>query len=98
MSREERKLFMSIRKKVASYICEYIKEDCGHKSYEGIWELLVSYPSYFEDETGTSNPDFYRITLHCYVLGPGRHYNWDGKTWSEALERCRTDIDQWIKE
>ncbi len=98
MNREEYKLFMSIRQTVASYICDYLKEDYGHKSYEGTWELLVSYPSYFEDETATSCPDFYQITLHCYVLGPGRHYDWHGKTWTEALKKCKNDIERWVKE
>lgn len=98
LNKEEYELFKSLRQQVASYICEYLKDDCGHKSYEGTWELLVSYPSYFEDDTATSRPDYYQITLHCYVLGPGRHYDWHGKTWSEALKKCKVDIEQWIKD
>ena len=98
MNREEHRQFQSVRQKVAAYIREYLKEDCGHKSYEGTWELLESYPSYFEDETATSRPDFYRITLHCYVLGPDRHYNWDGRTWAEAFKKCERDIAQWTND
>ena len=87
-----------MRRRVADYIREYLKDDCGHKSYEGTWELLVSYPNYFEDETAEAAPDFFQITLHCYVLGPGRHYDWIGKSWDKALTVCESDIDAWIAE
>lgn len=97
MNKKESELFMALRQKVALYIREYLKNDCGHKSYEGTWELLVSYPNYFEDETATAKPDFYQITLHCYVIGLNRHYEWDGKTWEEALRKCKCDIDRWTK-
>lgn len=97
MTDSERKLFSAVRKQVADYITEYLKDDCGHKSYEGTWELLVSFPSYFDDDTATASPDFYRVTLHCYVLGPHRHYNWDGKSFMEALNKCKHNIGQWIK-
>ena len=98
MSDEEKDLFNQLRKQVADYIFEYLKDDFGHKSYEGTWELLVSYPSYFEDENSIASPVFYRVTLHCYVLGPGRHYDWEGKSFLEALNKCKRDIDDWVKE
>ena len=91
-------MFSQLRKQVADYIRNYLKEDCGHKSYEGTWEILTSYPSFFEDETASAPPDFARVALHCYVLGPSRHYGWDGKTLLEALNKCKQDIDQWVKE
>ena len=90
--------FCAIRQRTANAIAKALEEDWDCKSYEGTWELLVSYPDYFEDETATAPPDFYRITLHCYILGPGRHYDWDGKSWSEALEKCKKDIDEWTGE
>ncbi len=98
LNKQEYTLFMSIRQMVASYIREYLKNDRGHKSYEGTWEVFVSYPSYFEDETATSVPDYYKITLNCYVLGPCRNYDWIGKTWMEVLGKCKKDIEQWIKD
>ncbi len=91
----EQEQFKVLRQRVADYIREYLKHDCGHKSYEGTWETFASYPSYFEDETGTAEPDFCTITLHCYILGPHRHYKWDGGTWAEALEKCERDVGQW---
>lgn len=98
MTKEEMARFAALRKKVTDYIMEYLKEDCGHKSYEGTWELLVSYPSYFEDETATAAPDFYQIALHCYIIGPSRHYDWHGESWDEVLTACERDINQWIGE
>lgn len=98
MNKKELELFQKLRVKVADYIREYLKEDYGHKSYEGTWELLVSYPSYFDDDTASSSPDYYRVTLHCYVIGPSRHYDWSGKSFSEALEKCSHDIDIWVNE
>lgn len=98
MTKKESQLFSQLRMQVAGYICEYLKDDCGHKSYEGTWEVLISYPNYFDDDTATAPPDFYRVTLHCYVLGPGRHYDWDGKSLLEALNKCKHDIDQWTHE
>lgn len=98
MCKKDAALFAQLRQQVANYIREYLKEDFGHKSYEGTWEVLTSYPNYFEDETATAAPDFYRVTLHCYIIGPHRHYNWDGKTFGEAIRKCKRDIDQWVKE
>lgn len=98
MNENEKNLFYKLRKQVADYICKSLKEDPIHKSYEGTWEILVSYPNYFEDETAKAEPDFYRITLHCYVLGPGRNYDWEGKSFMEALEKCECDINEWVKE
>lgn len=98
MNEKEQKLFAELRKKVAAYICEDLKEDYGHKSHEGTWELLVGFPNYFKDETATAKPDFYQVTLHCYVLGPGRHYDWNGSSFMEALEKCKSDVDCWVAE
>lgn len=95
MNQSQMQRFSRLRKKVALAIAKYLEDDCGHKSYEGTWELLVSYPSYFEDETATAKPDYYKITLHCYVIGPSRHYDWSGKSWDECLNRCELDIDDW---
>ena len=98
MNKESLEKFNQIRKLVADYIREYLKDDCGHKSYEGTWEFLESYPSYFEDETATAAPNFYQITLHCYVLGPGRHYERKGNSLEKVLADCERDIQRWIQE
>ena len=56
----------------------------------------MEYPNAFEDETGEAEPSFYLIKLHCYVLGPNRHYEWSGDTWEQALERCLADVEGWL--
>ena len=94
MTREELELFLYLRRTVYEYIEEYLKDDCGHKSYEGTWELLTSYPSYFDSDTFYDGPDAVIATLHCYVLGPHRHYEWRGRTWKEAFKQAKRDIDR----
>lgn len=98
MTGREQERFADLRQKVAQAIRHYLQDDCGHKSYEGTWEMLISYPSYFDDETATAAPDFYQLTLHCYVLGPHRHYVWSGKNWGEVLDKCEVNIDPWVRE
>ena len=95
MNEKEMKLFSALRKQVADYIRKRLDAGAEHKSYEGIWEVLISYPSWFDDETTTASPDFCNITLHCYLIGPSRGYTWHGKTVDEALEKCKKDIDRW---
>lgn len=98
MTKQEYAKFNALRKQAAAFLSkEFADGDGVGKSYEGTWELLVSYPNYYEDETATASPDFYQITLHCYLIGPGRHYDWSGKTWSEALRKCKYDIDRWTR-
>ena len=91
------KRFMELRKKVMKAISE-IDLDCGCKSYEGTFEWTVCYPNYFEDETGDCGACAFVLTLHCYVLGPGRRYDWMGKTMNEALDKAEKDIYRWIGE
>lgn len=89
--------FHKLRKKVMAAIRRQLEDDAGCKSYEGTFEWLIGYPCYFADETGTAQPDFYTLTLHCYVLGPGRHYEWMGATPDEVLDQAERDIHQWIR-
>lgn len=98
MSKAEVEMFMYLRHKVACYLYKYTDYSFC-KSYEGTWELLVSYPNYFNDTTATASPCRYQIILHCYALGPNRHYyNWVGSTWLEALEKCKISIEDWTKD
>lgn len=97
MKKETFERFCNLRKRVAKAIHEELIEAPCHKSYEGTWEITVGYPDYFDDDTATAGPDFYRIVLHCYVLGPGRHYNWDGRTFEQALDACEKAVNSWIE-
>ena len=94
MTRKENELFNYLRTRVASYIdgcVEYAK------SYEGTWELITSYPSYFDSGSATPPPDHFTVRLHCYVLGPARHYAWHGRTWAKAFNEAKKDIETWIE-
>jgi hypothetical protein len=65
----------------------------GAKAYEGTFEL--HFPNYWE--TRDQDPRF-SIVLHCYAVGPSRHYTWSGRTWASALNKCESDVQQWISE
>jgi hypothetical protein len=68
-------------------------EYCGHcKSYEGAIEITVCYPNFFEQEAGPR----YKITLHCYLLGPARHYNWFGESLEICVAQAEADLKTWI--
>lgn len=68
-----------------------------HKSYEGVFEIGFSYPSYFEMNGDGTNDIFDTVTimLHCYVIGPYRHYKWSGRTIEEAVNKARKEIESW---
>lgn len=67
----------------------------GHcKSYEGRIELLVEVPSYHEREALTH----WTLTLHCYVLGPGRHYTWHATSEDDLFRVATRDVQGWIEE
>lgn len=92
----EAERFYELRKKVMKAIEEQLAEDPHCKSYEGTFEWTTCYPNYFEDEKGSKGPCFYVLTLHCYVLGPSRHYDWSGKTRDEALSKAEKEINSWL--
>lgn len=89
--------FLALRRRVMQAIRRALAEDSCCKSYEGTFELLVSYPDYFDGEH-TDKPDFFKIVLHCYVLGHSRHYEWTGKSFKEALDSAEKEIETWIRE
>lgn len=93
---ELKQRFQRLRKLVMLAIKAKLDEDPYCKSYEGTFEWCVSFPSYFEDEEGTQEADFCILRLHCYVLGPGRHYKWYGATPEEALNRAEKEIEAWL--
>ena len=97
MTPSEKARLGRLRKRVMAAIEEELKIDNCCKSYEGTFEILESYPTYFDDSEASMEPDYYRITLHCYVLGPGRHYEWDGRTFGEAIEKAEEEIDYWLR-
>ena len=97
ISLDESLRFDRLRQRVMQAIAYELKMDGLCKSYEGAFEVTMSFPEYFQDETGTKPPDFVSITLHCYVLGPSRHYTWRGPTFLDALRKAEAEIDSWIE-
>lgn len=93
---EIKQRFQRLRQLVMLAIKARLSEDPCCKSYEGTFEWLVSFPSYFEDGEGTKDPDSYCLLLHCYVLGPARHYKWCGATPEEALAEAEKEIKIWL--
>lgn len=66
----------------------------GCKSYEGTLEIRLVYPNFFESPMKLPEPDAVRIKLDCYVLGPTRHYDFLGETFSAAI-MC---FEDWLDE
>ncbi len=91
--------FLKLRRYVLDAL-DKVDMSNGCKPYEGEFEIAFSYLNYFEEaDCGRSDePDFYDITLHCYVLGPKRHYHWYGSTIEQAVRNCYRDVSKWIKE
>lgn len=88
--------FLSLRRYLFDFWNKHGMDEC-HKSYEGAFELLLSFPCYFDDGADKDEPDFFEITLHCYVLGPYRHYHWRGNNFKEVVNEARKDIERWIQ-
>ena len=98
IDRDAMERFDRLRQRVMRAVEYELELNDGYcKSYEGTFEVTMSFPEYFQDETGTKPPDFVSITLHCYVLGPHRHYTWEGPTFLDALRKAEAEIDSWIE-
>ena len=97
-TKQEYERFQKLRQKVMRGIAKALEEDCGCKSYEGCFEITTCFPNYFDDERGEKEAEFYVITLHCYVLGSARHYEWNGNTFSKALDKAEKEIESWLTE
>nr|DAF36859.1 MAG TPA: hypothetical protein [Caudoviricetes sp.] len=91
--------FLALRRKVMAGIKNALAIDCPCKSYEGFMELVIEFPDYFElGNSEEDAPNQYVVRLHCYVLGPARHYEWRGRTLDEALDAAEEEIRMWIAE
>lgn len=88
--------FLSLRKRLFRMIEYELNEDCLCKSYEGCLEITYEFPNYFEDWNAiAARPNFVMIKLHCYVVGPDRHYDWTGESLTEALNKFEKTIETW---
>lgn len=90
--------FHRLREKTFAGIGKALSENGGYgKSYEGAFEVIQEYSCFYDDVDAMRTP-IVRIKLHCYILGPARHYEWSGRTFEEALDKAEADIDKWIAE
>ena len=82
--------FFALRQRIFDAIK---KVDEGyHKSYEGAMDVEFSFQNIYEAEDVTDTV-LVRISLHCYLLVNGRHIEWTGHTFKEALDKASEDIE-----
>lgn len=79
---------VNLRERLFTYIKKALEEDECCKSNEGAFELHM--PSYLDSE--------WRVVLHCYVIGPNRHYMWSGSTFDEAVTKAENAVNSWCDE
>lgn len=75
-------------------VAKALAEDGYCKSYEGSIAYNVTCPCYFARE----QPVHHHLELHCYVLGPQRHYTWHATSVDELFDAAERDLRKWIAE
>lgn len=95
MAKGDKCRFIALRSRIFKLISAQLAEDPCCKSYEGTLEITAQYPNYFEDNEAECDADYYCITLHCYVLGGARHYDFIGKTLCAALDKLEETVNEW---
>ena len=89
--------FYALRKKLFDLIEKV--DDGYHKSYEGAIDLTIGFPDIFESEYNAElPPEYYTLTVHCYLLINGRHQDFDGQTFDECLDKFESGLAHWEKE
>lgn len=74
-------------------------DDGYHKSYEGAVDLTISFPDVFESEYNAKfPPEYYTLTVHCYLLINGRHKDFEGETFTKCLNQFEKALADWAKE
>lgn len=94
ITQSELNRFFKLRQTIFDKIKAALQEDEHCKSYEGAMRL--GFPNYFEQDSEDSCMRC-SVLLDCYVLGPVRHYEWYGRTFTEALDKAEKEIESWKK-
>ena len=89
--------FLALREKILGFIKQKYESGDGIKMYDGRMNITFEFPIYTDDPDGTALPGV-NIHLDCYVIGPRRHYDWNGENFEIALDKAEKDIDEWILE
>lgn len=90
--------FYALRRRVFEAIDRIRAEGESGKIYEGLFEICIDFEECYGVGNMKNEPMAIEIKLHCYLLGPYRHYSWRGKTFAEALDHAEAQIDVWIRE
>lgn len=72
-------------------IARALKTD-GGKSYEGTWELRT--PAIVDARHDSE----WVLKLHCYLLGPARHYEWKAPTLGQVVRMAWEAVEAWALE
>lgn len=92
MTNEDLQRLMALRSRLFNTIEKELKLDGHCKSYEG--GFAISFPDYFRDKN--NDHESYSLILDLYVIGPGRHYSWVGRTFKDCLDQAEYYLNQWI--
>lgn len=72
-----------------------LKEDNYHKPYEGTFEFIKCYPSYFEEQNKMQ--PIYKCIYSCYLIcEEGRGKTWEANSHEELYELIEKDILHWL--
>lgn len=96
----EWKRFFVLRERVFDAIRRIVEdpEDDGyHKSYEGAMDVTFCFDNYFNADD-VKDLACVKIELHCYLLINGRHEEWWGNTFAEALDKAERGIEDIVSE
>lgn len=92
MQPRELQRFQLLHRKVLDYVRRECEDGAAHKSYEGTMSLNITLPDAFDSDRSP----YYRLTLDCYLLCPGRHAVWKGKDLDKVLDTAERQIAAWI--
>ena len=95
MTERDWQRFFKLRQRVFDAIEKIVtdpEDDGHHKSYEGAMDVTFCFDNYFNADN-TYDTELVKIELHCYLLINGRHEEWEGRTFSEALDKAEEGIN-----
>lgn len=85
--------FYALRKDLHNALNRAIEMGEPGKSWEGEMAVTVFFPGVYDEW----DEPVVRIHADVYLIGPNRHYDWTGDTFSEALDRAESDIRGWLR-
>lgn len=99
MEAEQWRRFYRLRERVFAAIDKIVndpEDDGHHKSYEGAMDVAFHFGDYFTSNN-VFEVEFVNIELHCYLLVNGRHKEWTGRTFAEALDKAEAGIEEILR-